>query len=280
MRFIEKRISIVSLLVVAILGSFTVCGRCSGHRRAQRKSLHQPQQNLQDYTPKLLEEPVASQRNQTRVIRYGSYTVAYHLEWQQPQWVAYRLDAERLRNVVGRKGYTFREDPFLGDCTLDNQDFKGTGYSRGHLKPAADSKSSAQAMQESFYYTNMSPQLPSFNSGIWNTLEMWVRRVAEKTDMLYVATGPCFLENPQEHMGHKKVPVATHFYKAILKRDGDKWNAVGFVVPHDLARKAKPWEFTMTVDSLEKLTRIDFFPLLPDSIELAVEACVDEAAWR
>lgn len=276
----EKRSWIAFLFAGVLLVFLTACGRCSGNLRPQGRSLPQSQQNLQDYTPKLLEEPLASQRDQTRIIRYGNYSVAYHLGWQQPQWVAYRLGGEQQRERVERKGFSFREDPFLSGSTLENQDFKGTGYSRGHLKPAADSKSSARAMQESFYYTNMSPQLPSFNSGVWNSLEMWVRRVAGASDRLYVATGPCFLDAPLDYMGRKRVPVATHFYKALLKRDVDKWHAVGFVVPHDLSRKAKTWEFSVTVDSLEKLTGIDFFPLLPDSIELDVEACVDESAWR
>lgn len=222
---------------------------------------------------------MAAEREQTRIVRYGTLSVAYHLGWRQPQWVAYRLDEGRLREEVSRQGMSFRADPLLGDYTPGNQDFRGTGYSRGHLKPAADSRSSERAMRESFYYTNVSPQLPQFNSGIWNALEMWVRRSAALADALYIATGPCFLDAPIGYMGQARVPVATHFYKALLKREGDAWCAVGFIIPHDLDRKAKPEEFAVSVDSLEALTRIDFFPKLADSIELAVEASFDEKDW-
>ncbi len=248
------------------------CGFCGARRKVDQATT--------DYTPKLLEEPLAQERQQTKIARYGSYSVAYHCGWRQPQWVAYRLDATRLADVVDRKGVGFRADPILSDFTLDNQSFKGTGYSRGHLKPAADSKSSMVAMRESFYFTNVSPQLPRFNSGIWNSLEMWVRRQAERSDIMYIVTGPCFLDAPLDYMGGTRVPVATHFYKALLKRHGNRWSAVGFVVPHNLNRKAKLWEFSVSIDSLEKLTDIDFFPLLADSIESVVEASVLPSDWR
>ena len=233
-----------------------------------------------DYEPKLLEEPLAVHRSRTRLARYGTYTVAYHIDWRQPQWVAYRLDAMRLAEVVDRRGVGFHSDPLLKNYTLDGANFKGTGYSRGHLKPAADSRSSRTAMQECFYYSNVSPQLPGFNSGSWNRLEMWVRRCAGKTDMLYVATGPCFLGTSRGHMGSTGVPVATHFYKALLRRDGDAWRAVGFVLPHSESRLDGLWQCAVSIDSLERLTEIDFFPLLADSVERVVEANFDRNAWR
>lgn len=233
-----------------------------------------------DYEPKLLEEPLAVHRSRTRLARYGTYTVAYHIDWRQPQWVAYRLDAMRLAEVVDRRGVGFHSDPLLKNYTLDGANFKGTGYSRGHLKPAADSRSSRTAMQECFYYSNVSPQLPGFNSGSWNRLEMWVRRCAGKTDMLYVATGPCFLGTSRGRMGSTGVPVATHFYKALLRRDGDAWRAVGFVLPHSESRLDGLWQCAVSIDSLERLTEIDFFPLLADSVERVVEANFDRNAWR
>lgn len=271
MRAIARGVSVASFHIGALLLVFVACVGCIGRGESHI--------DLHDYEPRLLEEPLATARDQTRIARYGSYSVAYHLGWRQPQWVAYRLGSEQLKERVGRKGYSFQKDPVLKDCTLTNQDFKGAIYSRGHLKPAADSRSNKRAMRESFYFTNVSPQSPAFNSGIWNALEMWVRGAAKTTDMLYVVTGPCFLASPLDSMGQKKVPVATHFYKALLKRDGNAWNAIGFIVPHDLNRKARPREFAVPVDSLEKLTRIDFFPLLPDSIENVVEAAINQDAW-
>lgn len=266
-----RSVAFFFVLFIVVLPVLRACGTCSARRDAG---------DLTDFAPKLLEEPLAARRGETRIARYGSYTVSYHLGWRQPQWVAYRLDSARLRNVAERKGVSFQLDPLLGEYTLNGQDFKRTGYSRGHLKPAADSKSSVRAMQESFYYSNTSPQTMEFNSGIWNSLEIWVRRCAERSDMLYVVTGPCFADAPLAYMGSRRVPVAPYFFKALLRRSGGTWSAVGFFVPHDLNRRARVMEFAISIDSLERCTAIDFFPLLDDAIEREIEARFDLESWK
>ena len=132
-----------------------------------------------------------------QVIRHLGYTVSYNPDWLVPNWVAYELNAE-TSGEQERKNH-FKPDPLVNGDPVVTGDYANSGYDRGHMAPAADMKWSEQAMRESFYMTNMCPQLHSLNAGDWKDLEELARDWAQLYGNIYIACGPfdccplCFL---------------------------------------------------------------------------------------
>ena len=161
----------------------------------------------------------------------------------------------------------FREDPLIITGSASLADYKGSGFDRGHLAPAADFKFDAGAMSESFYMSNMSPQRPSFNRGIWKRLEEQVREWASENDSLFIITGGVLTENLHV-IGENESTVPNLYYKIIFYPDELK--ATAFVLPNE--KVLDPLEsFVVTIDSVESITGIDFFPDLPDDLESRIE---------
>jgi endonuclease G len=154
-------------------------------------------------------------------------------------------------------------------------DYKGSGYDRGHLCPAADMKLNEVSISETFFLSNMSPQDPSFNRGIWAKLESLVRDWCLIHDTLYIATGPVFKDNLGA-IGADSVTIPGYFYKAII--DGSKMKTIAFVLPNAKSSNELS-SFVITVDSLETLTGIDFFAGLPDQLEKDLESKADFSRW-
>jgi endonuclease G len=98
-----------------------------------------------------------------------------------------------MKKTITKRKDNFRSDPKVKTGSAALSDYKGSGYDRGHLAPAADFKWSATAMSESFYMSNMSPQVPGFNRGIWKNIESTVRNWAVENDEIYIVTGPVLI---------------------------------------------------------------------------------------
>lgn len=170
-----------------------------------------------------------------------SYAVQYDPATKTPVWVAEVLRAENLRNSHEPRTENFRENPHLplpAQGTL--KDYRGSGYDRGHMAPAAD-MSSEESMSASFFLTNMVPQVgPNMNRGIWADLEKKVREQALKRGVVYVMTGPIYSGGiPKELIGFSKVAVPTHLYKIVVDPN-EKW-AMGFIMPNEeiITKKSK-----------------------------------------
>jgi len=133
-------------------------------------------------------------------------------------------------------------------------------------------------MKESFYFTNISPQLAAFNRRKWKDLEEQVRLWVQRNDTLYVTTGPIFWEVTKV-IGRNQILVPSHFYKALLTRNKGSWKAVGFLLPNEEIKKPLD-SFRCTIDSLERVSGLDFFPLLADSIEVKIEREYDKSFWH
>lgn len=211
------------------------------------------------------------------IVQHTGYTLCYDEEHEQPRWVAYLLTADEVFSDESSRADNFREDPSIptGSATLN--DYKGSGYDRGHLIPAADQKWSAAAMDDSFFLSNMSPQTHAFNAGIWSDLESAVRTMAAQNQEICVVTGPVLTDGPYKTIGSSKVSVPNFYYKVILDYYGNDKKAIGFVLSQD--DKGKLSGFAVTVDDVEKLTGINFFPLLSDSEAKELESAFDASLW-
>lgn len=224
-----------------------------------------------------LEEPIAQKTDSLIVLYQYAFTVGYSHKYQQALWVAYQFTRNELEKVA-RRAHSFKPDPRLPQATVSNKDYAHSHYDRGHLAPAGDMRWNKQAMSESFYFSNISPQDKAFNRGIWRSLEQQVRDWVTRFDTLYVVTGPLFLKECG-FLGKSQIPVPSHFYKALLTYQQRQWEAVAFIFPNEAV--ALPMDgFRTSVDSLEVLARIDFFPLLADSIEFCVEKQYNDIFWH
>ena len=208
------------------------------------------------------------------VYKRDGYSFSYSEEHEQSEWVAYTLDASDFNYNNYDRPY-FVQDPMVETNSADWKNYKNSGYDKGHLCPAGDQKSSFKSYKETFYTSNISPQRHDFNSGVWNRLEEKTRYWAEKYNGIYVITGGVLSDNLKT-IGREKVAVPNYFYKVLLTKDGKRM--IGFLVPHKASNKPL-YEFVTSVDAIEKITGIDFFPKLDDAVEMELEKNTDYKKW-
>lgn len=214
------------------------------------------------------------------VFHRDEYSFSYAEEHEQSEWVAYVLAKEKLKVPNVPRTDWFEEDPLVVTGSAHYEDYRGSGYSRGHLAPAGDMAHSKEAMEESFFMSNISPQLRAFNGGIWNELEMTVRDWAFDFDSLYVITGPVLRGEDFEQIGRNGVSVPGSFYKIIAVPNREKERTIAFLIPNELSTTHLR-EYIVTVDSIEARTGIDFFPDLFDpEIEAAIESSLPAVEWH
>ncbi len=169
--------------------------------------------------------------NQSDIITtHKGYSLLYNEKYEQASWVAYELTKEETDKINNRTD-KFIVDPQVTTETANKSDYVGSGYDSGHLAPAADMSWSSTAMAESFYYSNMSPQEPGFNRGIWKKLEEQVRTWAVDNQSVYVITGPV-LTSGLLTIGNNKVSVPKYYYKVILDYTEPEIKGIGFILPN------------------------------------------------
>ena len=212
------------------------------------------------------------------LVRHTYYTLSFVPRYMEAEWVAYRLTAVMTEGSA-RRTNQFRYDPAVPGGSARPSDYARTGYDKGHLCPAADMKWSAEAMAETFYMSNMTPQVPMFNRGVWKDLEDQVRKWAEEWGELYIVTGPVLRDGLPVIGTRDKVSVPDHFYKIVLVCNDSVRQEAAFLLPNRPS-DAPLSSFAVPTDSVEALTHIDFFPALPDSIEIPLEHRVDLDPWR
>lgn len=228
-----------------------------------------------DYIPNLhLPSPIEGEQ----VVHYDGFTLSYNEKYEQPSYVAYKLTQNELYGPHERKD-NFREDPNIITGSANLADYRGSGYDRGHLIPAADQKESEKAMSDSFYMSNMSPQHPDFNRRIWAELESCVRTFADDNYEVYVATGPVLTDGPYETIGENEVAIPNYYYKVVLDYKEPEIKAIGFILPNKKGEKELE-EYAVSVNKVEDITNIDFFVNLPDEIEEELESEYDINQWN
>ncbi|MFM8597322.1 MAG: DNA/RNA non-specific endonuclease [Flavobacteriales bacterium] len=198
---------------------------------------------------------------------HTAYTFSYNETHEQANWVAYLLTKAHLGVGVERSD-RFVEDPIVSSGTASNSDYAKSGYDRGHLAPAADMSWSENVMQESFYFSNMSPQLPGFNRGIWKRLEEQVRDWAQQYDSIYIVTGPV-LSDGLSFIGPNKVSIPKYYFKALISIKERK--GIAFYMPNQKSEAALI-NYAISIDSLESKIGLDLFHLLPDPLEQQLES--------
>ena len=212
-----------------------------------------------------------------QIVRKKAYTASYNKDTKCPNWVAWHLTAAHADGPLKRLNNFHEEESVpLPRATL--QDYKGSGWSRGHMCPAGDNKWDAEAMYESFSLVNVCPQNASLNSGLWNSIEMDCRQWAKRFGDIYIVCGPLYLRREHERIGENQVWVPEAFFKVVLCLNGTP-KGFGFIVRNTDGTKKRDLYYN-SIDEVERITGLDFFPSLPDDIETEVERKASIEDWR
>jgi len=207
------------------------------------------------------------------LVRHSKFILSYIEKYEQSEWVHYKLSPNDLEAVV-RRTNNFKIDPKVSTSTANNLDYKYSGYDRGHLVPAGDMVGSVASMNESFYYSNISPQNTSFNRGGWKKLETLVRNWA-KSSPLIITTGSVLKDDLKE-IGASKVKVPNYYYKIIYNPINQK--AIAFFMPNKSILYSLE-SYVVNINYVESKTGIDFLSELDDNIEEKIESSKDLDNW-
>lgn len=269
------KVGIFSLILGALYFAFQ---KFSGQPHAPEEPVHEDVSNLEETGVDSIFYLPTSTTNE--VIRHRFYALSYVEKYELPEWVAYELTEERLNTEWVERSNNFRPDPLVKSGSATPDDYRRTKYDRGHLVPAADMAFSEEAMSETFYLSNIAPQEPGFNKGVWRELEELTRDWAKRFKHLYVVTGPVLSQPIKFWIGENQVAVPPAFYRVLLDLREPELKAIAFVIPNETSTERLE-TFATSVDEVERLTGINFFPnLMEPALEAELESKFDVSLWK
>ena len=215
--------------------------------------------------------------NDDQIIEHQMFTLNYVEQYEVAAWVAYFIRQDEIDRRLEREN-EFMPDPLVRTGSALSSDYSRSGYDRGHLCPAGDFNASRVTKKETFYMSNITPQEPYFNRGIWNDLEVKFRDWVNRDGDIFMVTGPVLRDGLETIGRSNRIAVPEYFYKvAFCKADG-KPKMIAFLMKNEPSNKSLK-SFVVTVDEIEKLTGIDFFPKLPDNLENRLESKIATDDW-
>ena len=282
--------SAFAVILAALLSYFPISKQLNkqetmNETQKQEVVINQDQQQDNDIS---LEEAVVSVQNleipaklkdrSEKILKRSNYTISYNRNWNQPNWVAWELNKNETRGRNNRNE-EFTADPDLAEAyQVESYDYSGSGYDRGHMCPAGDNHFDAKAMNESFYMSNICPQNHELNAGKWNDLEIACRKWANRYQQLFIVCGPIIDKRNGKRIGKEhEIIVPEKFFKVILITSTKPARAIGYIFENN--GSDRPYK-VHSIDEVEKITGMDFFPNLPDKIEDLVESRYEASDWR
>ena len=212
-----------------------------------------------------------------KMLTRKAYVTSYNKQTKCPNWVAWTLTKEHTYGSIQRENERFEEDTDVAAPRATFQDFYNSRYDRGHMCPAGDNKWDEEAMTQSFLLTNICPQNHGLNKEDWNDLEIQCRTWARRYGELTIVCGPLFEDENPRQIGRNHVTVPSGFFKVVCRMRPTP-AAVGFIFTNDGHRQ--PWrQQAVSVDDVEQRTGFNFFHMLPDDVEDAVEAVSTLNEW-
>lgn len=216
-----------------------------------------------------------------KLIVHPGHMLVYDEKHEQARWTAHIATPDLITGNLARID-SFLPDPNVASGTAVTADYWNSGYDRGHLVPSADMRWNYDALRATYYYSNVSPQLPELNRGTWADLEDRVRRYVNFSKRrVFVVTGPVLkdgLPTLQKADRQNEVSIPEQFFKVIADIDGDSAKAIGFLLENGV-NEYPPISYAVPVDSIEKVTGLDLFHALPDEKEERIEAMRDPRQW-
>ncbi len=217
-----------------------------------------------------------------------NYSFYWDTENYVSHWVAYPLNTGLMKGNYGRydshDGGGFPADPILERLKMKQPELYshsyGGGWTRGHQIPSADRQENEAVNRATYFVTNMTPQQYDFNGKIWANLEIKVRAYAKNCDTLYVCTG-CHITASSGWSGTSggvAARVPDGYYKALLRRKGSDWSAVGYYLPHNKSIATGDFQqYSVSIQALETKTGVDFFANLPAVLGKDKAAAIEKA---
>lgn len=225
----------------------------------------------------LLQEITNTDISSQILVRKG-YVVSYNKETRCPNWVAWHLTAAHTEGDVKRPSNAFHEDTDVPEPRVGKNDYRGSGYARGHMCPAGDNKWDEDAMWDTFLMTNMVPQDQNLNDGDWNEIELKCRKWAKEFGDIYIVCGPLPYKKPWTTIGEKQIVVPNALFKVVLCLSGSTPKAIGFVYKN-IAQDNPKSSYANSLKQVERLSGIKFFPSLPSHIRKQIENEVNLEDW-
>jgi endonuclease G len=211
------------------------------------------------------------------VLHHSAWSFVYSEEHEQAKWVMHMVIPQVAFSGAGRTN-DFRKDDLVKTETASKSDYWHSGYDRGHLAPSADFRWSSKMVSESYFYSNMSPQKPELNRQTWAKLEDWVRKYAVSfQEPVVVVTGP-ILKDGLEKLGDNGLSIPEQYFKIILDISGDEQKGIAFLMKNAVNDKDLT-SYAVSINEVEKLSGIDFFPSLEDTKEERLESMADPTQW-
>lgn len=210
-------------------------------------------------------------------LRYAGMDVSFNPERHIPNWVAWELTADETAGDVKRTNRFVSDPGVAASATYD--DYRGSGYDRGHMAPAGDMKWSREAMDETFYFTNICPQSKQLNTGAWRKLEEKCRKWARRDSAIVIVCGPVNADPVAERIGRSGVAVPRRFFKVVLAPYAMPPRGIGFIMDNAPVEGGMA-AAAVSIDEVERVTGLDFFFQLPDEIESVVEAQNNFNDWN
>jgi endonuclease G len=264
----KTRYSIIAAFILIAVYAFNLLQEKSLEQKEINKGVRVKQTTKTFFLP-------TSTTNQ--IVHHVGYSLSYSEPHEQAEWVSYELKKEHLSQNDFKRPY-FEIDKAVKTGAASWRNFKNSGYDKGHLCPAGDKRYSKTAHDETFLTSNITPQEHLFNAGLWNKLEQKTRYWANRYNGVFVVTGG-ILKGELETIGNEHVAVPNQFYKIILDYNSGNPKVIAFLMVHKNSNLPLQ-HFVVSVDEVEALTAIDFFPELDDDIEFKIEASKDYSEWK
>lgn len=221
--------------------------------------------------------PLANSPQDEEILEKANYTLSYNESHEVANWVAYELGHPQLRGCVKRAN-SFRADPSVSTGSAALEDYANSNFDRGHLVPAGDMKFTKEAMSETFFMSNMTPQPPKFNQGKWAVLENLMRSFALKYKQIWIVTGPILTDDLPTIGRKNRVSVPVEYFKVVLRKDGTSYRGIGFLMSVDVPYPEMQ-AYALSINEIEEYSGIDFFPFLNDTVEEKIEDEKDTSKW-
>jgi endonuclease G len=233
---------------------------------------------LRSYANELARPYANSNPNTDQLIKRDHYDLSYNNTHEVANWVSYDLNPSHLKGCVPRAD-SFRIDPEVMEGSSSPADYKNSGFDRGHLLPAGDMKFDKEAMRNTFYMSNMTPQPAKFNRGRWSSLETLIRAWALKYNNLAIVTGPVLKDNLSQIGLDNKVSVPFEYFKVIIRKTAEgKLIGIGFLMNTDVPFTTLT-PYALTINQVEEITGLNFFSSLGDDLEEEIESEIHLEEW-
>jgi len=301
------KIKVVSLIITIVFVVLAVMGY-SQNAETELAKLNAEINNLNKRRDSILDvvEKIKLDQLKTRLIEFGlpelkdgeelichsAFCLVYDEEHEMAKWTAHIVSRDIVTGGINRTN-DFRTDSLIKTGSAEEADYflkeekddgtikyDGFGYDRGHLAPSADFRWSAIALSESYYYSNMSPQLPAFNRELWADIESFVREYVynNPNQDLFVVTAPVLKDDlPKQVRSKNNISIPEYYYKIVVDLQNSK--GIAFLVSQN--NLDYPIEsYVVTIDSIEKITGINYYPKISSDEEILIENRSDISLWR